>query len=99
MSNTELEPTTPKSIALWLILLVIVVATASAIWFLKPQPTNTVAAAIPTTTPATPTALSATQVKNIVSQQTSAISAAAHETHSQPIVGKIDQRPEFISEV
>lgn len=100
MPNPEFKKTANINPILGLVLLVMVIATATTLWNLKPEQTHTIASATPATSPvvSSPT-LSPTTVNHIVSQQIAAVSAAAHETNRQPINTTVNQRPDFVSEL
>lgn len=99
MPNPEFKKTANNSPILWLILLVMTIATATTLWNLKPEQTNTTASVTPTTASMVSPTLSPTHVNHIVNQQIAAVSAAAHETNRQPITTTVNKRPDFVSEL
>jgi len=104
MSSTPSTPEIKKSRVIWFALFVIIVAiiTIAVSTFSLPAPD---AASAVSTTPSTPSdtvqATSSTPNLNatIAVQQERTVAAVAQMTHAQPITGRVDSRPDFISEV
>jgi hypothetical protein len=98
LSNVEIK----KSKILWFILIAVMVCITSIIWLLRVDaPTPAVAAVSQSPLPRSPAMpfANTASTRATLSAQQAAVTAASHDTHAQPINGKVQQRPDFVSEI